>query len=91
MLTQEVIERTVVSQQETFARKERIILRELAAEIRLQNKFAIIISGVRRSGKSTLMKIIAQKISELRGWSLADIATHSQHNAAQLFLSGARL
>ena len=72
MLTQEVIERTVVSQQETFARKERIILRELAAEIRLQNKFAIIISWVRRSGKSTLMKIIAQKISSFYHISFED-------------------
>ena len=44
-----------------------------------------------RRNEPAFLPAIAQKISELRGWSLADIATHSQHNAAQLFLSGARL
>lgn len=62
MLLKETIERSVVSQKEISPRKERIIERELISRIKLQNKFAVIISGIRRSGKSTLMKSIAQKI-----------------------------
>ncbi len=61
MLPTETIERAVASQKDIFKREEKITERELAAKIKLQNKFAIIISGIRRCGKSTLMKSLAKK------------------------------
>src|SRR3989339_83551 len=64
MLSQESIEKVVLAQKEMFTIKEKIIDRELMQRIKLQNKFAIIISGIRRSGKSTLMKSIAKKIDK---------------------------
>lgn len=62
MLLKETIEKAIVSQKEIFQKKERIIERELMSQIKINNKFAIIISGVRRSGKSTLMRTIAKKM-----------------------------
>ncbi|MEK6874154.1 MAG: ATP-binding protein [Nanoarchaeota archaeon] len=62
MLPKETIERAVMSQKDAAPREERIINRELGGKIKLQNKFAVIISGIRRSGKSTLMKSIAQNV-----------------------------
>lgn len=52
----------MLSQKEAFKKAEKIIPRELMSQIKLQNKFAIIISGIQRSGKSTLMKTLAKKI-----------------------------
>ena len=63
MLSKEIIERTVILQREFFQKEEKFIDRKLMDRIKIQNKFAIIISGVRRSGKSTLMKSIAKKVS----------------------------
>lgn len=82
MLLKETIEKVVVSQKEVFQKEERIIERELRRQIKIQNKFAIILSGIRRSGKSTLMKSVASKIksfyyinfedSRLAGFDLSD-------------------
>ncbi|MFH1915860.1 MAG: ATP-binding protein [Nanoarchaeota archaeon] len=72
MLLQETIEKTVVSQKDQFQHQERIINRDLMNKIPIQNKFAIIISGVRRSGKSTLMRSIAEKIGSFHYISFED-------------------
>lgn len=72
MLLKETIERSVISQKEIFEKEERIIGRELISKIKLQNKFAVIISGIRRSGKSTLMKSIARKIKSFYYISFED-------------------
>ena len=72
MLFNELIEKAVLSQKETFHREERVINRDLTQKIKLQNKFAVIISGIRRSGKSTLMKSIARKIKHFYYISFED-------------------
>jgi len=82
MILKETIEKVVLSQKEIFQKEERITGRELTSGIHIQNKFAIIISGIRRSGKSTLMESIAKKIKSfyyinfedprLAGFDLAD-------------------
>jgi len=72
MLLKETIERAVASQKEQFKKEEKIIERELLKKIKIQNKFAIIISGIRRSGKSTLMKSITKKIKTFHYLSFED-------------------
>lgn len=62
MLLKDNIEKVVLSQKETFKKAEKIISRELMSKIKLQNKLAIVISGIRRSGKSTLMKMLTKNI-----------------------------
>ncbi len=59
MIPLETIEKAVLSQTELFKTDDNVIARELTSNIKIQNKFAVIISGVRRSGKSTVMKSIA--------------------------------
>ncbi|MFH0874562.1 MAG: ATP-binding protein [archaeon] len=61
MLLKESIHNAVLSQKETLRKNENIIVRELSSKIKFQNKFAVIISGIRRCGKSTLMRSIAIK------------------------------
>ncbi len=82
MLLKETIEKAILSQKEAFGKLGKVVPRELMEQIRIQNKFAIIISGIRRSGKSTLMKILAKKVkpfyyanfedSRLAGFELKD-------------------
>lgn len=72
MLLKKNIENAVISQKELFQKEERIIDRELINNIKLQNKFAIIISGIRRSGKSTLMKSITKQINSFYYLSFED-------------------
>ena len=82
MLFKETIEKALLTQKEAFGRLEKAVPRELMKQILVQNKFAIIISGIRRSGKSTLMKIMAKKVkrfyyanfedSRLAGFELKD-------------------
>ncbi len=62
MLPTETIERAVTSQKEVFQGETKTIQRELIKKIKIHGQFAIIISGVRRCGKSTLMRSIAKKI-----------------------------
>jgi len=72
MLSTETIERVVTSQKETFQREAKTIERELIAKIKVHHKFAIIISGVRRCGKSTLMRSIAKQIQNYNYLSFED-------------------
>ncbi|MDD3175616.1 MAG: ATP-binding protein [Candidatus Nanoarchaeia archaeon] len=62
MILESTLENVVLTQKDKFEKKENLIQREL--DINLQNKFAVIISGVRRCGKSTLMDLIAKKITK---------------------------
>lgn len=72
MLLKETIEKVIISQKRIFQKKERVIDRELMDWIKIYKKFAIVISGVRRSGKSTLMKSIAKKIKSFYYISFED-------------------
>src|SRR3989344_2025853 len=72
MIIKEILEKVVLAQKEAFRKEEKITPRELMNQIKLQNKFAIIISGMRRSGKSTLMKRLAKNIKEVNYTSFED-------------------
>lgn len=61
MILKETIQKAIVSQKEAFNWTDKAISRQLIGQIKVQNKFAIIISGIRRSGKSTLMRTLAKK------------------------------
>jgi predicted AAA+ superfamily ATPase len=62
MILTDVLKRVILSQKQQLETEEKIVPRDIANKINLQNKFAVIISGIRRSGKSTLVKSIAKKI-----------------------------
>lgn len=62
MILKETIRKAVLSQKEIFDAADTIIPRQLTDHIKMHNQFAIIISGIRRSGKSTLMKTLARKV-----------------------------
>ena len=61
MILTETIEKAVLSQK-NMMESQNIIRRELLEQIHLQNKLAIVISGIRRSGKSTLIKTLAKSV-----------------------------
>ncbi len=85
MLLESTLENTIKTQKLRLERKEKLISRELTKKINIQDKFAIIISGVRRCGKSTLMNMLAKNIKSfnyinfedprIAGFELGDFET----------------
>lgn len=67
MISQQQIAEVLDSQNESWLNKSPGVLRDKLSEIKVYDGFACIISGVRRSGKSTLMR---QLLSEVSGKSL---------------------
>lgn len=63
MLLKSEIEKIFFSQQGKFAEKHNHISRTKAKNIQTNNNFVQVISGIRRSGKSTLLKLLAQNYS----------------------------
>lgn len=61
MISKEVLKSVVTSQREALDKLEKGILREKINEIKIEDSFALIITGVRRCGKSTLLNQIIQK------------------------------
>ena len=61
MLSKETIKNVITSQREFLDSSEQGTLREESKEIKIEDSFALIITGVRRCGKSTLMKKILKK------------------------------
>ena len=51
-------------QQELFSKEEELIKREISLESYLRGNEIVIITGIRRCGKSTLLKIISNKINK---------------------------
>ena len=61
MISKEILKNVIVSQREFLDSSEQGILREKGKEIKIEDSFALIITGVRRCGKSTLMNQLLKK------------------------------
>lgn len=61
MMDKNILQQTVLDQRKIFEKKERLVKRELP-ETLIKSKKITVISGIRRSGKSTLLKEIAEKL-----------------------------
>jgi len=56
------LRQVIIDQQALFSRKEDLIDRDLNLEFYLTGNEIIVISGIRRCGKSSLLKLISQKV-----------------------------
>lgn len=72
MISKEIIEKTVISQKELFHKLPGMIIRELLPEIPLSVSHAVIVSGIRRCGKSTLLLQLTQKIKKVHYFNFDD-------------------
>lgn len=61
MITKETIKNVIISQRKFLDSSGQGILREKNKEIKIEDSFALIITGVRRCGKSTLMNQLLKK------------------------------
>lgn len=61
MISKETIKNVIISQREFLNSSEQGTLREKGKKIEIEDSFALIITGVRRSGKSTLMNQLLKK------------------------------
>lgn len=73
MILKETLRQVVITQRKELDLKENNIEREAIKKINLEMPFAIIISGIRRCGKSTLLKQLMKKIKEFYYFSFDDI------------------
>ncbi len=89
-MNKEIIKQLVLEQQELFNQKERIIKRPLQENI-LKSKKIIVITGVRRCGKSTLLKQISKKYHSFFYFNfederLLDFTRHDFNTLLEVFL-----
>ena len=68
MLSKEILRNVITSQREFLDKSEQGILREKGKEIAIEDSFALIITGVRRGGKSTLLNQMLKR--QKRGYYL---------------------
>ena len=61
MLSKETIKKVITSQRDFLDSSEQGTLREKSKKIKIEDSFALIITGVRRCGKSTLMNQLLKK------------------------------
>src|SRR3989344_4552885 len=61
MLSKETIKKVITSQRDFLDSSEQGTLREKRKEINIEDSFALIVTGVRRCGKSTLMNQLLKK------------------------------
>ena len=61
MLTRETLREVILSQRDSLDKSEMGIIREKESEIKILNSFALIITGIRRCGKSTFLNHILRK------------------------------
>ena len=61
MLSEEQLQEVVTSQQQKVFKKDTGLARELLSKLKVVKNFALIVTGIRRSGKSTLMLQLLQK------------------------------
>ena len=72
MISKEILRNVIASQREFLDNSEQGTLREKNKEIEIVDSFALIITGVRRSGKSTIMYQMINKLLQ-RGISQKQI------------------
>ena len=63
MITKEELKKVILDQRESFEKSENIIQRQVDLKSYINYDSIVVISGVRRCGKSTLLKIIKTKIN----------------------------
>jgi uncharacterized protein len=61
MITREILKEIILSQREFLDRTEQGTLREKGKEIIIESSFALIITGIRRAGKSTFLNQLLKK------------------------------
>ena len=61
MITKETLKEVILAQREALRALEQGIVREKEAEVKVEDSFALIITGIRRCGKSTLLNQILRK------------------------------
>jgi len=61
MLTKETLREVIISQREQLNKLDLGILREKGKEIKIEDSFALLITGIRRCGKSTFLNQILKK------------------------------
>lgn len=82
MLTKEILKEVIVSQRESLNKQEQGTPREKGKGIKIEDSFALVLTGVRRCGKSTFLNQILRKQKKgyylnledprLEGFSLSD-------------------
>src|SRR3989344_1078943 len=61
MISKETIKNVIISQREFLDSSEQGTLREKSKEINIEESFALIVTGIRRCGKSTLLNQLLKK------------------------------
>ena len=61
-MDRQVLKQVLIDQRKLFEERERIVDREVELDWFLKGNEAVVISGIRRCGKSTLLKILADRI-----------------------------
>ena len=61
MITKETLKQVIESQRDSLNKSEIGVLREKEKEIKIEDSFALVITGIRRCGKSTLLNQILNK------------------------------
>ena len=61
MITKETLKEVIISQREFMNKSEQGILREKWKELHIEDSFALVITGVRRCGKSTFLNQILKR------------------------------
>ncbi|MCK4649604.1 ATP-binding protein [Candidatus Pacearchaeota archaeon] len=72
MIRNEILEEVIKSQKEWILGLEEGVNREKLLEIELKSSFALVISGIRRCGKSTLLSQILKKYNKIYYLNLED-------------------
>jgi predicted AAA+ superfamily ATPase len=82
MIAKEILKNIIISQKGSLNKAEQGILREKSNDMKIEDSFALIITGVRRCGKSTLLNQLLKKHKKgyylnledprLRGFDLPD-------------------
>lgn len=75
MILKDSLVRIVNSQKEGLQSVKNIVERNILSSIDLNPSFAIILTGIRRSGKSTLLKQLMKKLSVYNYFNFEDIRT----------------
>ena len=72
MILKNVLKEVVLSQQKAFKQLETGVEREILNEIDTTPQYALIISGIRRCGKSTLMRQLSDRVNDFNYLNFED-------------------